>query len=406
MSWIERVKNDFIITLGDGSEFRPRWLNAVKTKEYNVTEFNFPEVAGTLVSRLKPKGRKYGLEIYFQGDDHIEESNAFELAADDPRPWVISHPYYDRIVVQPVQLNFDNSDHNVTKITGTILETITDQNPKTSIDPTDKIVFDHAALDDTLAEAYANDVQPGITDINQMNANNNALFLEGEKVVSDTNDFENYFNAFNTANTAITNATSEPLAAIRALQAVVNAPALFSVSIRARFETFKTQLGTLNSSLVGITEFSLKKLFENNAAALVSSMALALVSDSQFSSRNEVVSFIDELLEAYNGYILNLDSIQSPNANTTESFLPSFNSQLELNDLINFTVSNLFDIAIDARQERLIVLEDDDNIITLAHRFYGLDVDDTTLDELIETNEIGLNEYLGLKKGRKIVYFV
>ena len=68
---------------------------------------------------------------------------------------------------------------------------------------------------------------------------------------------------------------------------------------------FKTQLATLNNSLIGITEFSLKKLFENNAAALVSSMALSLVSDSEFRSRTNVVSFIDELLDAYNGYILN-----------------------------------------------------------------------------------------------------
>lgn len=405
MSWIERLKNGFIITCGDGREFRPKWLNAVKTREYNVTQFNFPEVPGTLVKRQQPKGRKYGIEIYFEGEDNIEVSNAFETSADDPRPWVISHPYYDRIVVQPLSLNFDNTKHNSTKITGTIIETITDTNPRTSVDAKDKIIADQSALNTTFEESYVNDVSPVIDDVNQMDQNNDALFLEGEKAITDTSDFESYFNAFNTANSAILNAINEPLTAIRTLQAVINAPALFLVGVELRIETLKTQFEKLLQSIVGITQFSLKKLFENNAGVLVSAMALALVSNSTFSSRTEVFNFIGALLDDYTNYLTNLDNIQSDNSNSPDSFVPDFRSQLLLNDLINFTVSNLFEIAIDSRQERSIILEEDSNIINVAHRFYGLDLTDSTIDELISTNEIGLNEYLGLKKGRKIVYF-
>jgi hypothetical protein len=406
MSWIERLNNKLIITCGDGREFTPKWKNAVKTLEYNVTEFNFPEVSGTLVKRQRPKGRKYGIEFYFEGEDNIEVSNDFEASSNDPRPWVISHPYYDRIVVQPLSLNIDNTKHNSTKITGTIIETITDTNPRTSVDAQDKIIADQGALNTTFEESYVNDVSPVIDDVNQMNENNDALFLEGEKAITDTSDFESYFNAFNTANSAILNAIDEPLTAIRTLQAVINAPALFLVGIELRVETLKTQFEKLLQSIVGITEFSLKKLFENNAGVLVSAMALALVSNSTFSSRTDVFSFIEGLIDDYANYLTNLDNIQSDNSNSPDSFVPDFRSQLLLNDLINFTVSNLFEIAIDSRQERSIILEEDNNIINVAHRFYGLEINDSTIDELISTNEIGLNEYLGLKKGRKIVYFV
>lgn len=406
MSWIERVKNQIIITCGEGSEFRPKWKNAVKTREYNVTEFNFPEVSGTLVKRQQPKGNKYGLEFYFEGDDNIDVSTAFLSAADDPRPWVISHPYYDRIVVQPISLNVDNSQYNSTKITGTVVETITDTNPKTSVNAQDKIIADQNEINTVFEESYANDVSPVIDDVNQMTENNESLFLEGEKVITETSDFESYFNAFNMANSAILNATNEPLTAIRTLQAVVNAPALFVVGIDTRIETMKTQFEKLIQSIVGVTEFSLKKLFENNSGVLISSMCLALVTDAEYSSRKDVVSFIEELVDDYNNYLTQLDSIQSDNANSPDSFIPDFRSQLLLNDLVNFTVSNLFEIAIDSRQERSIFLEEDSNIINVAHRFYGLDLQDSTIDELISTNEIGLNEFLGLKKGRKIVYFV
>ena len=406
MSWIERVKNEFIITCGEGSVFKPKWVNAVKTREYNVTQFNFPEVSGTLVKRNQPKGRKYGIEIYFEGDDNIDVSTAFELAADDPRPWVISHPYYDRIVVQPLSLNFDNTKYNSTKITGTLVETIVDTNPKTTIDAIDKIIADQANLNVVFEESYENDVSPLIDDVNQMNKNNNALFLEGEKIITDTVDFENYFNAFNSANSAILNATNEPLTAIRTLQSVVNAPALFAIGIESRINTIKTQLDDLVKSNSGVKEKSLKKLFENNSGILVSSMCLALVTDIKYSHRNQVINLIEGLVDDYNDYLLQLDTIQSKNANSPESYIPDFKSQLLLNDLVNFTVSNLFEIAINSRQERSIILESDSNIINVAHRFYGLDLQDSTIEELISTNDFGLNEYLGLKKGRKIVYFV
>ena len=406
MSWIERVKNQIIITCGEGSEFRPKWKNPVKTREYNVKQFNFPEVPGTLVKRQQPKGNKYGIEFYFEGDNNIDVSNEFLLAADDPRPWVISHPYYDRIVVQPISLNVDNSQYNSTKITGTVVETITDTNPRTSVNATDKIISDQNAANDAFEESYTNDVSPVIDDVNQMNENNESLFLEGEKIITETSDFENYFNAFNTANSAILNATNEPLTAIRTLQAVVNAPALFAVGIQFRIETMQTQFAKLIQSIVGITDTSLKKLFENNSGVLISSMCLALVTDAEYSSRRDVVSFIDGLVDNYNNYLTQLDGIQSDNANSPDSYIPDFTSQLLLNDLVNFTVSNLFEIAINSRQERSIFLEEDSNIINVAHRFYGLDLQDSTIDELISTNEIGLNEYLGLKKGRKIVYFV
>lgn len=406
MSWIERVKNQIIITCGDGREFRPKWKNAVKTREYNVTEFNFPEVSGTLVKRQQPKGNKYGIEIYFEGDDNIDISRDFMLSADDPRPWIISHPYYDRIVVQPLSLNIDNTSYNSTKITGTIIETLTDTNPKTSVDPSDKIIADQAEVNVVFEESYVNDVSPVIDDVNQMNENNDSLFLEGQKVISETSDFESYFNAFNTAGASILNATNEPLTAIRTLQAVVNAPALFVTGIKARIETMKVQFEKLIQSIVGVTDASLKKLFENNSGILISSMCVAFVTDSQYSNRKEVVGFIEGLVDDYNNYLVQLDGIQSDNANSPGSYIPDFKSQLLLNNLVNFTVSKLFEIAIDSRQERSIFLEEDSNIINVAHRFYGLDLQDSTIDELISTNEIGLNEYLGLKKGRKIVYFV
>lgn len=420
MSWITRLNNNLIITCGEGSEFRPKWINAVKAREFNITEFNFPDVSGTLVKRQQPKGNKYNLEIYFEGENHIDESKAFEIASDDPRAWIISHPYYDRLTVQPVSMTIDNTKYNSTKIIVSLIETITDENPKTTVDPLDKIIADHEELNVVFEQEYANDIDLDVNDINQMSDNLNDLFNEGQKIISENLDFENYFNLFNEASTAINNAISLPLTAIRTLQAVINAPSQFLTGVKSRLQTLKTQFEKLKLSIGIGSKKSLKKLYENNSGVLISTMALSLITNSiknevrndeeteipKISTRTEIVFLIGELLDSYNDYLATIDTLQSDNANSINSYIPNYKAQRELNDLVNFTVSNLFQIAINSRQERTIILEDDDNMINLTHRFYGLDVNDENLDEFISTNNIGLNEYLNIKKGRLITYFV
>ncbi len=405
MSWVEKIQRDLTITLGDGAVFSPNWINAIKNKEYNVTEFNFPEVSGSLVVRKKPKGRRYKLELFFQGDANLDISKTFENSADDERPWVVSHPYYDRIVVQPLSINFDNRGHNVTKITANVIETIEDENPKTVENPTDKIVNDVENLQPILSNAYVKDVIPETRDINFMDSANDIYFSEGSKIASNTDDFETYFNAFNNASGAIVNATSEPFSAIQQLQSVINAPALFATGVKTRTVNLITQFERLINSIANITDYSLKKGFENNGTAFVGALLTASVTNTDYSNRNDVLEVIDLISNTYDNFLLNLDIIQDDNSSAPGSFVPDFDSQNGLNDLVNFTISRLFEIAIEQRQQRSIFLDQDISVVEITHRLLGLDVNDENIDEIINVNNIGLNELLLIKKEREIIYF-
>jgi ABC-type Na+ transport system ATPase subunit NatA len=53
-----------------------------------------------------------------------------------------------------------------------------------------------------------------------------------------------------------------------------------------------------------------------------------------------------------------------------------------------------------------IVLEYDSNWIVLAHRFYGLQSDDSTLTKLIHENGAGLTTMLKVPKNSLIKYYV
>ncbi|KKN54297.1 hypothetical protein LCGC14_0593520 [marine sediment metagenome] len=408
MSWIDNIKTDLVIETGDGNKFTPDWLNASKAVEYNLVEFDFPNIPGTLVKRSQPRGRKYNLEIYFKGDDHLELSNDFEKSANDSRAWTISHPFYDRIIVQPVSLAFDNTRYNTTKITGVIIETITEDNPKTTVAPQEKISADKEVLDATFEDSFANDVVPDTDDINTLTENTATFHNTGLNIASETIDAEDYFNLFNAANAAILNATAEPLAAIRALQAVINAPALFAQSVKNRITVFVEQITKLSSGINEILTPNNKKIYENNVGVGLSAMALASSNPQQddYDSRSKVLEIIDEINRSYNAYLADLDTLQTLTGGDEDSYIPDAEALIGLNNLINFTLSNLFDIALESKQERSVILEDDSNIILLTHRFYGLEADDSTIDSLMEINNIGLNEILNIRKGRKLIYLV
>lgn len=409
MSWLEKIETNLIITTGDGKEYRPKWLNAQKALEYNIAEFEFPNIDGTLVSRGTPKGRRFPIEIYFDGEDHLDIAKAFEVSANDQRAWTIAHPFYDQILVHPVTLNVDNTAYNVSKITGTLIETITDDLPKATVLPEDKIEEDKEAADVALAEGFvAGNPAPDSSDINDMTANTASLYNEGSAAASNTLDAEAYFNAFNEANSAILSATSEPLAAIRAMQTVINAPALFEISVQNRLTTLANQFEKLRDSLETIVDNAGKYLFENNGATLIGAMALAASHphEGDFTSRAQVLGVIETITGSYNQFLEDLEGLQTENGGAPDSFIPGQSGMYALGSLVDFTVANLFVIAIGAKQERVIYLEDDSNVVVLTHRFYGLDSEDENIRTFIEQNEIGYNELLQVRKGRRIIYYI
>ena len=407
MSWVDKSQTVFLITTGDGKEFEFLWVPTSKEVEYNIAEFEFPGVSGTLVQRGQPKGVRYELEVYFQGEKNIEQSLDFQQSANDPRPWTIAHPLYGTVVVEPISLRYDNRAYNITKITGTLIETITQDNPKNTIIPADKIIIDNESVNETFANAFVTDIpEPTTADIITLTENTSSVYNDVKTKISNTLDAEAYFNAFNTANAAILDATEFPLECIQKVQAILNAPFQFADSVKNRVNTLVSQFNRLHDSVENLIRRGDKKIFENNAGITVAAICAGSVTSPDYKNRNDVVAIIDQLTDVYNTYVADLDSIQSDNGGTSDSYIPNADSLIALNNLVNFTLSNLYDIALNSKQERIIYAEDDTNVILLAHRFYGLLPDDSTIQQIIDNNNIGLNEMLSIRKGREIIYYV
>jgi len=423
MSWQDAVNTPFLITTGDGKEYQVLWKNtAQKEVDYNIAEFDFPLIAGSLVVRGTNKARKFSLDIIFQGEDHLDNSLTFEQSANDPRAWKIKHPIYGALIVHPISLKFDYSGFNTTHITGVIHETITFGGPKVTQVPFDKIIFDKAQLDETTAQSYQADIQafsPGIKDVNTLTGFNKTLYDIGIKTIKLTEDAGKYFNAFNAANASILALTASPLLAMRDLQTVINYPSLFINTIQARVASIQSQFDSLSAQIGNITRVSDKRSYQASSVTLVSSMAAASITSydangnqvttgslPDYVTKADVIAIIEALQALFDQLIANLDSLQTDNGGDKDSYIPDAESLTALEDLINFTISNLYSIALSSKQERIVILEKDSNAILLTHRFYGLLNDDSTIDQFINSNGILLNELLQIKKGRELKFYI
>ena len=405
MAWIDNINQPFKITTGEGSVFSVLWRNPNKAYEFNLSQFEFINLAGTLVDRRLVKGTTYPIEIYIQGENHLTNALRFDIASKDPRAWTMEHPIYGQLTVQPVALQFDNSESlNYTKITGTVIETITAGGPAVVNNPQEQIEEQNVEAAAASSEAFLA-ATPSPAD---MSANAGAFYEQGKSQVKAQDQAEQYFNLFNESEAAIINATSEPLAAIRSMQALIEAPARWEINVQARLGVLTNQFNQLVNALDTTWNKAQKLLFENNAGPIVSAMALAagLPLALDYQNRADVLAVISTLTTNYNLYVASVDSLQVGNGGAPGNYNPSAGFQTSLNTLVNLTVSSLFSIALNARQERAVILAEDDNIITLAHRFYGPSVDDDKIIEFKLSNNIGISEILGLRKGRRVIYYI
>lgn len=411
MSWIDKVESPFTIITADGLSYTVNWRNASKLVEYWISEFNFPNLAGSKVDRGKPRGARYDVEFYFQGENNIEDSLTFQKSADVTGPWTLVHPLYGQLVVQPVGMMYDNSQMNVTKVTGQVIETLTQDNPITTINPIDNIIIEKEKLDQSFVASIT--TIPTGNDVNTLQNNNNFLYKTTVPILKLPEDIQNYFNLFSIARANINNALASPQIAMSSVQAVINAPALLEINTKVRVQALNTQYNALRSQIKPKNTFqrvdkSTKQLYAVNGAAVISALCVAASTPlaGDYTNMTDVLEAIETILSNYNNYIGDLDSIQSATGAELDSYIPDYASLIGIRNLVSYVVSNLFTIALNASQERSIILEKDTNLILLTHRLYGLDEFDNNMDELMINNGWGITQLIQIKKNTKVVYYI
>ena len=402
MSWQNDIENKvFTIITGDGRVYTPKWRNPKKDFEFNIGTFEFINIDGSLVNRGKAKGRKFNLEFYFDGDDSIDVGNRFEISSRNTKRWTLKHPFYGDIICQPLSISQDNTQLNCSKFEVPVMETLIEGWPKADEVVTDRIAELESRINslqvDILPETRINkaDLKAAVTTIQKTN----------EKWIRADSDLANFKKAVSNAIVSIDSAVFDATLAVRNVQAVINFPATVLQTIEDRINVLIEGLNGIIDSFNGtfINKFQVESLGGTYISA-INRAASTNISDD-YLKKAQVFDTQDLILNAFNTYLAFLDSLQSDRADSEESYEPDFDNINGLDDIVNVSLANLYEIAFTAKQERSFIVDSESNVILLAHRFYGMDSEDANLQRFIDENEIGLNELLSIRKGRKVVYY-
>lgn len=402
MSWIDILENSkFSIKTGDGKTFYPLWKNGEKTKEFNITKYDFINLDKSFIDRKKSQSASYPLVFWFQGEDNLDQAQDFEDSANDNRLWTVEHPFYGTIKGQPSNLKRVDASFNVTEVTVDFWESITEDFPVSNISIKDEVKSKVSALNLTAVGI----VSSSLISSNDIPTLRNNLILTEAKFKPDNDFYNDYKNAYSTALKSSSSILSDTENNFKNIQDIITIPSLFNTTVISRIKSFISAYEILKDSVENV--FS-KTNFESQGSSIISSICLSCLNpiDGDFVTREDVENANSLLLETYDNYLSYLDTISLPISNITSKWSPSVNIQSELNSLVYLTSNHLFTSAFEAKQERTIELKKDSNIILLVHKYMGLDSEDKNLDIFREINNIKNNEIFKIPKGRTIKYFV
>lgn len=406
MSWIDKLENNiFSIKTGDGKEFFPLWKSADRSKEFNTKAFDFIDVSGSFVERKKPKSFKYPLTFYFQGDDNIEQSQAFDKSANDNRYWTINHPFYGVIKGQPLSISFDDSNYNVTEVTVDFWESIVLDLPKSNYSIKDNVLVKKDAILESSATSYASKDVFKSEDI-QKNKTSLAITASKFENLQTDDTFTEFSNIVSEGLKASDNLLSDTFNAINKANQILNYPSTTDSTVKDKLSAYKSAYNGLKSLFSTVAD---KLFFESQGAACLASYCNASVNytfGTDYTTSIEIEAVVSDLVSLYDDYLLILDDNSVSIYNTDNVYQPDAILMGQMNDLITFTIGNLYALAFESRQQRIVYTDRDTNLILLTHKYLGLDANDENIESFREVNGIQLKELFKIKKGREIKYYV
>lgn len=404
-NWQDKIDNiKFTITTGDAKQFTPLWKGASKSTGLSTTAFDFIDVAGSFIERKERMGSKFPLTFWFDGGDNIEQANAFESSAFDKRAWTVTHPYYGTIKGQPISIERNDDNFNITAFTVEFLESIDVDYPNANFSVKDNTLLKKDAILQSSGTSFATaDVveSEDIVKIKDANVQTAGVF----KNLQTDATYADYQNSFATAQKAVDKLLSDSFTAITKTQALLNDVATYESPVLERLNAYVNAFNKIGNQLETLAD---KYFYETQGATAISSYANAAVNpiEGDYEIAPDVEQASAGLIEIYNNYLTVIDGAAVSIYDVEDAWQPDATVQSQLNDLVMYTIANLYQTAFESQQERIVYTDKDTNIILLTHRYLGLDASDVNIDRFRIINGIKLNELFKIKKGRQIRYYV
>lgn len=405
MSWQNKLENiQFTIKTGDGKEWYPLFKTGEKSKEFNTSTYDFIDVPKSLVERKQPKSSKYPLTFWFDGENHIDTAEEFDKSAEDKRYWTITHPYYGTIKGQPLSISRNDNNLNITEITVDFWESIVFDYPKSNLSIQDNTLVKKDEILDSSATSYSGRKVQEVADI-QKNKEANLQIAKSFNNLQDDDTYSDYQNALSQAQKANDNLLNDSYDAIFKSEQLLNLPSTYEQTVIDKINGYISAYNGIKSVLSSVSE---KLFFESMGASVMACYCNAAVNYEfgvDYVVSTEVEQVASSLIEIYSDYLETLDNSSVSIYDVDNSYQPDATVQTELNDLVLYTLANLYNLAFEAQQERIVYTTKETNIVLLTHRYLG-SASDENIETFRQINDIKLKELFKIKKERKIKYYV
>lgn len=383
MDYQQRLKSiKFSITTGDGVKHSPLMLDSSIELNFNTREFLYLGQAGSYIGREEAGDRALPLSFYFEGNNHVEDMQAFMRSTDDKRPWKITHPFYDNIIVQPVGKLVLTSKFGQTWGEVTVKITLPEQLPAVNPDITASATVQKDAIDTAVVESAA----PGNPSV-------------AKKQVS---GIATNYNLLPNTNASIVALKDKVRTATSLAQSALSKPQEFAESMRDLISFPFQIVGELRTSIDSL-ERSFNELFAladtdirlfESMSSLMMTTASAFAPNATYENVSDVEQMKALIERIYQARILAFDS---------NGYKPDSETELKIDILTQSVLGQLSEKALGANQEYVVFADIDAAPQVYASRFYG-DADNG-LTRFIDENKIGGTELLQIRTGRRLVYY-
>ncbi len=449
MTWEDRLQ-PAAYTGPDGTRVPFQFEDVSKTIRKKTTAHEFPDVNATFVEDKGLKGALYPLRIFFSGEDHDLEAEAFEAVISQQGPGTLEHPLYGTVTAIPFGELVRNdalvTEANQTVFQVTFWETIAALFPSAN-DSTLQLVDDAvASYDEGGATQFSDSVELASAGQESTFAANMRQLKDGAaQALKAAQDGEGELSSrMDRIDRAIDDTLDTffggPLTLAFQIRQLVGAPARSAKLLRARLDAYANLAqsifagtgtgsgggtGTSTTGAAGVVDpgtgapgaiSDASNAFHANrlmSETVVLGIALA-VSGETYTTRQQALDSAAELAEIFDSsvvwsednYAVLTAASAGPDATRRNSSgvgsVDTGEARQIMLDVVTATLSYLITTAFTLGVERTLVLGTPRSPIDLVHELYGgLD----RLDEFIDTNEFNGDQILELQIGDKVRYY-
>ena len=391
-----------------------------KSKEKLSTTYEFSNTNQTYVQTLGSTMLRLPLEMIFTSSEYLKEAaEAFKILGSSSYG-TLTHPLYGDINVAVVG-KITKEDNLLTGIgssiiTVTFYESIKKAYPAISIDARSSILEKQALLNNAAAEQVSttinltNQADAASWKTNLQNAIKQTkkrvgTIIDGTQAISSEisivqRSVESNIEAI--AGGAI-DAVGQLLTIGKQVQIFIQLPARLKISIVDRANAFIDNLNSLLglSSKPDLVTNTNKNNFANadlQATATIAALAEATITDTEFTTQQQAIEYIDILLNQTENYIAWRET-QYTNLALADD---DYQTYQQLQELINLTAGYLLDLSFTLKQQKTFVCNKDYSVVELASILYS----STEFEQQIITdNKLIGDDLFFVNKGKEVIYY-